>query len=404
MAEMKRWTWTAMIVAAMAAMAGPTWAGDTDWRTDQEAWCHSSELRDGGGAHRNGAWWQALFDSEDISSADERMSMVSQFLRETYDFRFHPLLFNERNRGGGTGDMFRNGFNPVRSTSSEAWEATDVARWYVGAELIQPESVLTPADVRRTYKYTRTEGDKMPSRKINGLILHSRDFHEIEVRMTTRNGKMRLEVSSTDGHHVDLWLYDMELGRLYEWTTYDDVPRLSANESHNGVMYGAGTPVFVNPSGRLVAKAIARTEADAAKFDQRYACGAMDFDLVPGLIRVNGMHPGKTNVRIVEGRPFDVKVRVRNRGRAASPAATVTLYRSDSQSIDTSTATVLGTADVGVLDPQTTESVETEVIPPVDMSVGTHWVGACVVASVTEADVTNNCTHLSTARVVVRSQ
>lgn len=385
----------------VATMAGPTWAAGTDWRTDQEAWCHSSELQDTDGVHRNGAWWRAWFDSQSISSADERMRMVALFPREGY--AFHPVLFNERNRGGGTGNMFRNGFNPVRSTSLEAWEATSVARWYVGAELIQPESGRVPPLVKRHYKYTRTEGDEMPSRKIDGLVLYSDDFHEIEVRVTTRNGKVRLEVSSTDGHHVDLWLYDMDLGRLYEWTTYDDVPRLASNEFHDGVTYAAGMPVFVNPSGHLVARAIARTEADVAKFDRRYACGARGFDLVPGLIRVNEMHPGKTTVRVVEGSPFDVKVRVRNRGRAASPAATVTLYRSDSRSIDTATATVLGTAEVGVLDPQVTQWVETEVTP-VDMPAGTHWVGACVVASVTEADVTNNCTHDSTARVVVESR
>ena len=99
------------------------------------------------------------------------------------------------------------------------------------------------------------------------------------------------------------------------------------------------------------------------------------------------------------GIPFDLSVRVRNRGNQPAQATTVRFYRSTNSRIET-TDTVVGSPE-----PQTglptsgsntlTASLTAPSVP------GTYYYGACAAPVVNELNVTNNCSSAASIRVRV---
>ena len=104
-------------------------------------------------------------------------------------------------------------------------------------------------------------------------------------------------------------------------------------------------------------------------------------DLVVGTPTVSDNRP-------VAGASFTLNATVGNRGSAAAGSTTLSYYRSDDRTIDTSD-TAVGTDSVSGLSAGEDSEKSTSVTAPT--TAGTHYYGACVDAVTNESDTTNNC-------------
>lgn len=111
--------------------------------------------------------------------------------------------------------------------------------------------------------------------------------------------------------------------------------------------------------------------------------------------------PRVDDSRVGVGEDFELSVRVRNRGGGASPATTLTYYRSDDSNIEATGAnadTAVGSTDaIGELDPSESTNESEDISPP---TAGTYYYGACVTAVDHETSTDNNCS--TGVRVVVQ--